>query len=184
MWVLVVLLLLQYAISTALSALNLAHLRRSADSPPEEWAARLDLSQFPKMVAYMAARVRLGHVDRLVGLGVMLAILLSPFLSVTTRWAASLPVHAVWQGLVVLAIPAVISYLVDVPFDLAFSFGVEKKFGFSTISVKTWLLDQVKSLLISLVLGVLLGGALLWLIGWLGRWWWLAAWVMFSAFSC
>jgi len=183
MWIFIVLLLIQYAISTALSALNLAHLKRSAASPPEEWVERLDLSQFPKMVAYVAAGTRLGHVARLVSLGVTLAILLSPLLSAVTRWAASLPVAGVWQGLIVLAIPAAISYLVDVPLDLASSFGVEKKFGFSTITARTWVLDQVKSLLISLVLGVLLGGALLWLIGWLGQGWWLPAWALFSLFE-
>jgi STE24 endopeptidase len=183
MWIFIILLLIQYAISTALPALNLAHLKRSAASPPEEWAGRLDLSQFPKMVAYIAAGTRLGHVARLVDLGVTLAILLSPLLSAVTRWAASLPVAGVWQGLIVLAIPAAISYLVDVPLDLASSFGVEKKFGFSTITARTWVLDQVKSLLISLVLGVLLGGALLWLIDWLGQGWWLPAWVLFSLFE-
>ena len=55
MWILVVLLLIQSAISTVLSVLNLAHLKQAAASPPQEWAERLDTSQFPRMIAYTAA---------------------------------------------------------------------------------------------------------------------------------
>ena len=183
MWAFIVLLLVQFAISTALPVLNLAHLKQSAASPPREWAERLDTSQFPKMVAYTAAKSRLGHVARAVDLVVVLAILLSGLLPALARWAASLPVASVWQGLVVLAVLGAISYLSAVPWDLLSSFGVEKRFEFSTITVKTWLLDQVKSLAISLVLGSLLGGGLLFLIGWLGRLWWLPAWALFSGFQ-
>jgi STE24 endopeptidase len=183
MWILIALLVLQFLVATTLSALNLRHLKEAAADPPPEWAERLDTSQFPRVVAYTAARARLGHLARTGSLVVTLAILLSGLLPALARWTASLPVGAVWQGLIVLAVPAVISYLADIPWDLSSSFGVEKKYGFSTITVKTWLMDQVKSLLVALVLGFVLGGGLLALIGWLGRAWWLPAWVLFSLFQ-
>lgn len=183
MWVLVLLLLIQYAISTALSVLNVAHLKRRAATPPAEWVDRLDLAEFPRMIAYTATKARLGHIARVASLAVTLGILLSGLLPALGRWATRLPVGPVWQGLVIMAVPAAIAYLADVPWDLASQFGVEKRFGFSTITVKTWLIDQLKSLLLTLVLGVLLGGGLLWLIGRLGRTWWLPAWVLFTLFQ-
>ena len=183
MWILIALLLVQTAISTALSVLNVAHLRRSAAAPPAEWEAELDTAQFPRMVAYASAQARLGHVARLSGLAVTLAILLSGLLPTAARWAASLSVGPVWQGLIVLAIPVAIDTAAGIPWDLLSQFGVEKRFGFSTITARTWLLDQFKSLLIVGVLGCLLGGGLLWLIGWLGRAWWLPAWALFTVFQ-
>ncbi|MBN1936210.1 MAG: M48 family metallopeptidase [Anaerolineae bacterium] len=189
MWIFVLLLLVQFAISTALSVLNLAHLKKSAASPPPEWAERLDLSQFPRMIAYMVDKNRLGHAARLVSLAATLAVLLSGLLPALARCASTLAVlpsgllPGVFQGVILLAVLSAISYLTDLPFDLLSQFGVEKKFGFSTITVKTWLADQFKSLLISAILGVLLGGGLLALIGWLGRWWWLPAWALFSLFE-
>ena len=137
MIVFVVLLLIQYAIATVLSVLNVRHLRRTAEQPPAEWAGELDFAQFPKMVAYTAAKSRLGHVSRLVGLAFNLAVLLPGTIAFVARWASALPVGPAWQGLVVLAAFAALSYLVDLPFDLAVQFGLEKRFGFSTISVKT-----------------------------------------------
>jgi STE24 endopeptidase len=183
MILLIVLLLVQFALSTALSALNLAHLRRSVAAPPAEWVEQLDTAQFPRMIAYTAAQTRLGHAVRVAGLAVTIAILLSGLLPAAARRAAALPLHPVWQGLIVLAILALIDYLSQVPWDLISEFGVEKRFGFGTITVKTWLTDQLKSLLLLLVLGVLLGGGLLSLIGWLGRAWWLPAWVLFTLFQ-
>jgi STE24 endopeptidase len=183
LWILVILLLAQFTISTALSVLNLAHLKQAAGELPQEWAERLDVSQFPKMIAYVQARTRLGHIARVIDLGVILAILLSGFLLTIAQWASSLPIAPVWQGLIVLSIPAAIAYLVDVPFDLLSQFGVERKFGFSTITLKTWVIDQFKSLLLVLMLGTLLGGGLLLLIGWLESRWWLPAWIALSLFQ-
>jgi STE24 endopeptidase len=132
------------------------------------------------MIAYSTARSRLGHVARTADLAVTLAILLSGLLPALVRRAAALPLAPVWQGLIVLAFPAALTYLAGVPWDLLSQFGVERRFGFSTITLKTWLTDQVKSLLISLVLGTLLGGGLLLLIGGLGSRWWLPAWTAVS----
>jgi STE24 endopeptidase len=135
------------------------------------------------MFAYLQARTRLGHVARVVDLVVMLSILLSGLLLAIAQWTSSLPVPAVWQGLIALSIPAAFAYLVDVPFDLLSQFGVEHRFGFSTITLKTWAMDQLKSLLLVLVLGILLGGGLLWLIGWFGYRWWLPAWIVLTLFQ-
>jgi STE24 endopeptidase len=183
MYILIALLVAQFAISTALSVLNLSHLKRASGALPQEWAERLDVAQFPRMIAYTTAKSRLGHVARSTDLTVTLAILLSGLLPAITRWAASTPVAPVWQGLIILAIPAAISYLADIPWDLISQFGVERRFGFSTITLKTWLLDQFKALSISLVLGTLLGGGLLLLISSLGSWWWLPAWIALSLFD-
>jgi STE24 endopeptidase len=184
MWILIGLLALRFAISTLLSALNLRYLReRIAAGPPQEWVEELDTQQFPRMIEYTAAQTRLGHVARIWDLGVTAVILLSGLLPVSARWAASLSIAPVFQGLVVLAIPAAIEYIASIPFDLATQFGVEKRFGFSTITVQTWITDQIKSWILMAVLGTLLGGGLLLLIGWLGPWWWAPAWGLLGLFQ-
>lgn len=46
-----------------------------------------------------------------------------------------------------------INYLLSLPFDLYHTFGLDKKFGFSTIDVKTFVLDQIKSALMFILFG-------------------------------
>ncbi|WNY99164.1 M48 family metallopeptidase [Sulfurospirillum sp. 'SP'] len=46
-----------------------------------------------------------------------------------------------------------INYFLSLPFDLYQTFGLDKKFGFSTIDVKTFALDQIKSALMFILFG-------------------------------
>lgn len=46
-----------------------------------------------------------------------------------------------------------INYLLSLPFDLYHTFVLDKKFGFSTIDVKTFTLDQIKSALMFILFG-------------------------------
>lgn len=184
MTVIVLLLLLDFALTTALSWLSLAYLKRRAAVPlPPEWAALLDTSRFPQMVAYREAHTRLAQGARIADLAVTLGILLSGLLPTLARWAAALPVARVVQGLAVLAVLGVISYVTGLPWGLLSDFGVERKFGFSTITPKTWLLDQVKSLVLVLVLGVPVVSLLLFLMERMGELWWLPAWGSVTLFQ-
>jgi STE24 endopeptidase len=182
-WIPIALLLAEFAIATVLSVLNLAHLQLAAKTLPQEWAERLDISQFPRMIAYTRAKTRLGHLARIIALLITLGILLTGLLAALAGWASQLPIAPVWQGLIVLAIPVTIAYLADIPLDLLSQFGVERRFGFSTITFGTWLTDQIKSVLLMLALGTLLGGGFLLLLGWLGSHWWLPAWISLSLFQ-
>ncbi|MCS7177727.1 MAG: M48 family metallopeptidase, partial [Anaerolineae bacterium] len=184
MVILILLLLTDFAVTSALSWLNLAYLRRRAAEPlPPEWAALLDTSQFPRMVAYRTAHTWLAQGARLTELAATLAILLSGLLPALAHQAAALPMAPVLQGLGVLVVLGGISYLVGLPWDLISDFGVERRFGFSTITWKTWLADQVKALFLAMVLGGPLAGGLLFLMERLGAGWWLPAWGLVTLFQ-
>lgn len=46
-----------------------------------------------------------------------------------------------------------VNYVLTLPFELYQLFGLDKKFGFSTIDIKTFVLDQIKAALMFIVLG-------------------------------
>jgi STE24 endopeptidase len=73
--------------------------------------------------------------------------------------------------------------ILDIPFNLYGTFVIEKKFGFSTITPRLWLLDLLKSLLISVILLLLLATPVLALIEHAGLNWWLWAWLFFAFFQ-
>lgn len=184
MTVILLLLILDFVLETALAWLNLAYLKRRVASPLEpEWAALLDTSRFPQMVAYREANTWLSQAARVADLAVTLGILLSGLLPALARWAAALPSASAVQGLAVLGVLGGISYLAGLPWSLLSDFGVERKFGFSTITVKTWLSDQVKSLFLTVILGVPLASGLLFLMERMGEMWWLPAWGLVTLFQ-
>ncbi|MBV5277673.1 MAG: M48 family metallopeptidase [Campylobacteraceae bacterium] len=64
-----------------------------------------------------------------------------------------------------------INYLLGLPFDVYQTFWLDKKFGFSTIDVKMFVMDQVKASLMFLILGSALLWVLVWIIGSFEQWW-------------
>lgn len=75
------------------------------------------------------------------------------------------------------------STLISIPFDLWHTFVIEKKFGFNTTTIFTFVKDLFANTLVSLITSLLM----IWII-WLafcftGRWFWIAATIGMVAFS-
>ncbi len=184
MWIIAGILLGGYLFSRLLSFVNVSYLRRKAsEGLPEELRGRWSPEQIAMMVEYNRAQDRLGRYSGALVLAGGLGLLFSGFLPHLAGWLAATSLPLWLQGLAALALPGFLLYLAGVPGSLASHFGVEKRFGFSTITWRTWLMDQVKSLLLSgFLLGLLFLG-FYWAIGRLGHWWWLAAWSLVVVFS-
>lgn len=64
-----------------------------------------------------------------------------------------------------------VTYLLGLPFDIYQTFWLDKKFGFSTIDVKTFLIDQLKASVMFLVFGSLLLWGMITIINTFENWW-------------
>jgi STE24 endopeptidase len=80
----------------------------------------------------------------------------------------------------IISIPA---GLIAIPFSLYQEFVVEKKFGFSTMTVKLWIVDELKSLLLSAVVSVLLLAVMTFLFEHAASFWWLLLGIIYILFS-
>ena len=71
--------------------------------------------------------------------------------------------------------------IISIPFDLYREFHTEKKFGFSNMSLKLWITDQIKSLAVSLIFAILLTfAASLFLVKCPQSWWFILAAVLIA----
>lgn len=64
-----------------------------------------------------------------------------------------------------------VNYVLTLPFDIYQTFGLDKKFGFSTIDVKTFILDQFKAALMFVVFGGGFFWAMVFIITAFENWW-------------
>jgi STE24 endopeptidase len=60
---------------------------------------------------------------------------------------------------------------------------IEEKYGFNTRTFKIWLLDLLKSLLITVIIGTALLSLLLIMVKYTGNSWWIWAWFIFFSFQ-
>lgn len=64
-----------------------------------------------------------------------------------------------------------INYILGLPFDLYKTFNLDRRYGFSTIDVKTYIVDQIKGAVMFLLFGSMLIWLLAWIIGSFENWW-------------
>lgn len=80
-----------------------------------------------------------------------------------------------------LIIASIPGELLSLPFSLYREFHLEKKFGFSHMTFKLWLIDQLKGLVVGAILGsVLIFLASVFFVKFSGSWWWILAAVMIA----
>lgn len=82
------------------------------------------------------------------------------------------------QNLVFVMSYIVISSLLALPFEIYSKFVKDKKFGFSTIDTKTFMLDFLKSFILTIVFGSLFVYLILLCVEFLGASWWIWAAVL------
>lgn len=72
--------------------------------------------------------------------------------------------------------------ILNLPFDLYDTFGIEERFGFNRTTLATWLADRVKGAVLGAVIGIPLLAALLWIFQTIPMaWFW--GWVLVTAVS-
>ncbi len=73
-----------------------------------------------------------------------------------------------------------INYLINLPFDIYKVFKLDKEFGFSKTTPKLYIIDQIKSAALFLIIGGAIFGILSWIITNFENWWIWAFAVMFG----
>ena len=162
---------------------QVAAVLRHREAVPEAFRAQIDLASHQKAADYTVASARIGRWDNLLDAAVALILTLGGGLSaIDHAWqAAHLP--AVWHGTAVVLSTFLIVSLIGLPLSVWRTFGVEARFGFNRTTVGLFIADLLKGLLLGLVLGGPLVFVILFLMQRAGTLWWLYAWLVWVAFT-
>jgi STE24 endopeptidase len=150
---------------------------------PAEFAEKIPLYAHQKAADYTVAKTKFG----LVALAVNAAVLIG-FTLLGGLQTLSVALHGVTgpgmvYQLALLAAYAVISSLVDLPFDYYRQFVLEAKFGFNKMSLKLFVSDLAKNVVVGAAIGLPLVWVILTLMEKSGDLWWLYAWFVWSGFQ-
>jgi STE24 endopeptidase len=168
---------------TALAVLNLRHARRHATEIPPAFAAAVDPGTRARSVAYTLERGRFGVFASLVSAGLVAAAVSSGFLGMLDDACARLPLGPYLRGVAFVLAVSVCSWLANLPFSLYATFSIEARFGFNRTTPRTFALDTLKSLAVSLLIGVPVLLGLFWFMDRAGALWWVWAFLALTAFE-
>ena len=166
-----------------LAGRHVRHVLANRANVPAEFAARIPLEAHQKAADYTVAKTKFGRVATFFG-----ALMLVGFTLLGGLQALSLavldvtgPGMAFQLGLI--AAFAVVSGMLDLPFDLYRQFVLEERFGFNKMTFKLWFADMVKGVLLGAALGLPLLWVVLTLMDKTGPLWWFYAWLVWSGFQ-
>lgn len=163
---------------------QMAYVRAHRNTVPAAFAERIDADAHRKAADYTVARVRLGVVDLLLSVVVLVGLTLGGGLQALFGLAGNLVEPGGFaQGLAFIALVAVVSWLVDLPLTVYRSFGLEARFGFNRLTPRLFITDTLKGALLAAAIGLPLIAFVLWLMDAMGSLWWLYVWAFWLVFN-
>ena len=156
---------------------------RAPASVPPAFAERIGLAAHQKAADYTIARTRLGIVETLVEVAVLVVLTFGGGVAALVAWTGSVPVGALCRISHSSSRSRSSSGVIGLPFSYVQTFGIEAKFGFNRTTRALWVADVAKGVLIGAALGVPLAALVLWLMHAAGMLWWLWVWAAWIAFQ-
>lgn len=175
-----ILLLAEYLLESLVDWLNQ---RRAARGLPRELQDTINETEYLKARAYQLEVSRQGRRQVTLNLMALLIFWNLDGFARLDQWAATLAPHWLGRGLVYIGALALASGLLGLPASLHKTFSIDARFNLNTTTLKTWLLDKVKALLLGTLLGGGLLAAMLALFHAAGPQAWLWVWALVSLFT-
>ena len=132
---------------------------------------------------YTVERTRLTMIEIVVGAALLIGLTLLGGVQALdlaiTDWLGR---GYIGQMALVAAVIAITS-AVDLPFDYYRQFVIEQRFGFNRMSMRIFIVDRLKGVLLGAAFGLPLLFVVLWLMNRAGTFWWLWTWIVWVVFQ-
>lgn len=179
----VVFLLIDLSTRFYLALRQIAYIKKHRAAVPNAFSHHISLFSHQRAADYSIARTFLQTIELSVEAAILVGLLLFGGLAFLDKFWASIFSSDWLQQLSLLGSVVAISALVQLPFTLWRIFKLEQRYNFNRMSLSLFWMDQLKGLIVILVLGIPLISAILGLMAKAGNawpWWAWGIWVGFS----
>lgn len=181
--VVLVMLAAKFIAATCLDILNMRSVRAHSGDIPESFKDFMDFDTYRKGISYTIDKTKFGIFESFCGLiflSLVLALWILPKMFDLGMDAFGVSVFG--QAVTLIAMAVVLS-LPDLPFELYSQFVIEQEYGFNNSTIKLWIADKFKSLLVGLVLGAPILTLLLWFSESFKQTWWIWGFIAVAIFQ-
>jgi STE24 endopeptidase len=154
-----------------------------SDALPEKLKGICDDEEYRKTQLYQKDNNRLSFLSSTFNLVVILVMIIAGGFALVDNLARSFSTNSVIISLIFFGIIGFISDIINIPFGCYDTFFIERKYGFNTMTVRTFITDHIKSWLIALLVGIPVLGLITWFYYKTGKHFWFNAWGLITLFS-
>lgn len=177
------LVLASFGLKMWLAHRQVRHVATHADTVPARFADRIGLAAHRKAAAYTIAKQRLGIAETVAGVAALVLLTLGGGLQFVYSSLFAWLGNGFGFQIAVVAAVALLLTLVELPFAWYRQFRLEQQFGFNRMTIGLFVADTLKSLALSIAIGLPILALVLWLMRAAGPAWWLYAWLAWVGFN-
>jgi STE24 endopeptidase len=166
-----------------LASRHIRHVLTHRGAVPAEFAEKIPLAAHQKAADYTVARTKFGLFTLLINTLVLVGFTLLGGLQWLSIEVFKLTGGGMGYQLALLAAFALISGVIDLPFDYYKQFRLEQRFGFNKMTRGLFFADMAKGALLGAAIGLPLMWVMLTLMEKSGDLWWFYAWLVWSGFQ-
>lgn len=156
----------KYTLELYIDRLNIKSLNPEL---PEEFKGFYDAEKYARSQHYTRENSKFGILQSTISIAIILPFILLGGFNIIDRAARSAGFGPIVTGLLFLGILMLVSGIIEIPFEVYDTFVIEEKYGFNKTTVKTFILDIVKSILLTVIIGGPIFAVVLWFFRETGR---------------
>lgn len=179
----IIALIISYSVQSWLSRRQAVYVKNHRAAVPEAFKDRVPLEAHQKAADYTIEKGKLGDIDSIIGVIVLLLLTVGGGINAAFEFWASFDLSPRMAGIAAIATIFLVMHLIDLPTSIYQTFVIEEKFGFNKSNPKQFIKDQFLQLTLSAVIGLPLLALILWIMDSIGSLWWLWTWVVLISFS-
>jgi STE24 endopeptidase len=154
-----------------------------SDNLPVRLEGICDREEYRKTQLYQRENDRLSFWSSSLNLAVILIVIIGGGFAFIDNFSRSISGNIIIVSLIFFGITGLISDVINIPFSIYDTFVIEKKYGFNTMTIRTFITDHIKSWFIAALIGAPVLGLIVWLYYISGEHFWLYAWGVITLFS-
>ncbi len=174
---------IDFGVNQWLEFIDFRHRQKHGREIPPEFADYIDAATVEKTCQYEDAKYKFWVPKNILGLIIGLALIFCGFYPRLFYFIRTFTQNTFLTALLFIVLSGLPEAIIFLPFRLYREFGIEKRFGFSTMTIKLWILDSVKGLLVNAIIVLPLLFAMIFLLEHAEGWWWLLLGGIYVAFS-
>ena len=175
---------LSFMVKLWLAQRHINHIAQNRAAVPPAFNEKLTLAEHQKAADYTTTKVQYGR-WAMVYTDIILLLLwtFGGGLELLDQYARSVGWEPLYTGMMVMLGMMLLSSALELPISIYSTFVIEQRFGFNRTTIKTFITDMFKGLILVLSFGAPLLWVVLWLMEKSGDLWWVYTWIVWTGFG-
>ncbi len=153
------------------------NIRNMSPNLPAEFKDTFDQEKYRKSQKYTRVNTRFGLISDVFDVALILVFWFAGGFNWLDQLVRSVEWPPIWTGILFIGALGVAKSILVLPFSIYQTFVIEERFGFNKTTVKTFVLDLLKGLLLTILIGIPILAGILAIFEYVGVMAWFYAWI-------